>query len=345
MTSKTYRFSKNLNAKPLGTYPEEFLKAYEEVRHKVQGNSLHAPIMTREILYFFWEKDPSRSKELQYFDGTFGRGGHYSYLKALFPHLRAVVFDQDEEAYTFAQTQFKSELEKGELQFHRKSFHDVASLKDTSFDFMLLDLGVSSPQLDDKGRGFSFLAEGPLDMRMDQSQTVTAKDLLAVLSEEQLNSIFQKYGEIKSPFRVTRAVVHDRKEKIFETTLELAQLIERVDGWRIKGYHPATQYFMALRLYLNRELEGLEESLPSLMNLLKDQGRMQILTFHSLEDRIVKNLFKTSKLGETLKKVITPSDEEQRDNPRSRSAKLRVFTRCEKDFTLEPKYKKKYHQD
>jgi 16S rRNA (cytosine1402-N4)-methyltransferase len=334
MSSKAYRFSKNINAKPLGSYPEAFLFALDEVQRKVQAPTLHLPIMTREILFFFWEKISSSETSLTYFDGTFGRGGHYSYLRAMFPQMKATVFDQDEDARSYALSAFKKDFDEGLLQFHRQSFHDTSVLETSSLDLMLLDLGVSSPQLDEGGRGFSFLSEGPLDMRMDRSQSLTAKDLLAVLSEEQLNSIFKKYGEIRSPYRVTRALVHDRRTKIFETTRELAGLIERIDGWRIKGFHPATQYFMALRLYLNRELEGLEDSLPRLMSRLKDQGRMQVLTFHSLEDRIVKNLFKTSNMGETLKKVITPSEDEMRENPRSRSAKLRVFTRSEKEFTL-----------
>ncbi len=225
-------------------------------------------------------------------------------------------------------------MELGRLQFFHRSFHEFQAGDFPSFDLMLLDLGVSSPQLDEAERGFSFLHEGPLDMRMNRSQQVTAGDLLHVLTEDQLNQIFQKYGEIKKPFRVVRALVHDRKTKRFESTLDFAKMIERIDGWRIKGFHPATQYFMALRLYLNQEIEGLESSLPLLMNALNDKGRLQVLSFHSLEDRVVKNLFKESNIGETMKKIVAPTDEEISRNPRARSAKLRIFTRCcEKDFT------------
>lgn len=336
MKTKTYPRQKNqLNQLPETSYPQEFLVRYDWVQTQVQLEGLHIPIMTKEILFHFWEGHPNFEKELFYFDGTFGRGGHYCFMKCFYPNLKAYVFDQDFDAISYAREKFADDVSLQGLQLFHQSFHKFSEVALPKFDFMLLDLGVSSPQLDEAGRGFSFLQEGPLDMRMDRTQEITAGDLLQVLTEDQLIDIFQRYGEIRKPFRVVKAIVNDRKEKKFESTLEFAKMIERIDKWQIRGYHPATQYFMALRLYLNREIEGLEVSLPKIMDGLGDEGRLQVLTFHSLEDRIVKSLFKDSILGETNKKIIAPSEAEVERNPRSRSAKLRIFrkTSSEKEFT------------
>lgn len=139
-------------------------------------------------------------------------------------------------------------------------------------------------------------------------------------------SLFASYGEIQNPARVVRAVVNDRVLNPFTSTLQLSGLIERVDGWHKKGFHPATQYFMALRLVVNRELEVIEQVLPLLIQQMQDQGRISVITFHSLEDRIVKNIFKDCEQGFLVnKKVIVPSEEECKINSRARSAKLRIF--------------------
>ena len=204
--------------------------------------------------------------------------------------------------------------------------NEVEKENSCKFDMVLLDLGVSSPQLDQADRGFSFNKEGPLDMRMNQRSGETAADIVNTFSQEDLISIFHKYGEIQNPARVVRAIVNDRGINPFVSTLQLAGLIERVDGWHKKGFHPATQYFMALRLVINRELEVIEKVLPLLMNQMQDQGRISVITFHSLEDRIVKNLFRDSDTGFLVnKKVIVPSEEECKMNSRARSAKLRIF--------------------
>jgi 16S rRNA (cytosine1402-N4)-methyltransferase len=168
-------------------------------------------------------------------------------------------------------------------------------------------------------------------MRMNQANELSAEYIVNTFSEDELNDVFKKYGEIFKPYRVTRALVHDRKENAFKTTRQLAGLIERVDGWKQKGMHPATKYFMALRLVVNRELEVVEESLAQMASRLKPGGRLCVITFHSLEDRIVKNGFKDlSNLGSPVfKKVVVPSDSECAENPRSRSAKLRIFERKE----------------
>lgn len=191
---------------------------------------------------------------------------------------------------------------------------------------MLLDLGVSSPQLDQADRGFSFYQDGPLDMRMNQTQTVTAELIVNTATEADLIRIFKDYGEIQNPMRVVRAILKDREVKAFQSTLQLAGMIERVDGWRKKGHHPATLYFQGLRLAVNHELDVLKEALPRFMQALKPGGRLAVISFHSLEDRVVKWLFKESSFGFSVhNKVIEASETETKSNPRARSAKLRIF--------------------
>ncbi len=289
----------------------------------------HVPVMAQEVLqsYACFEEQKLQ-REFQYFDGTFGRGGHYALIKNMFPRLRAVVFDQDLIAVQHAKELFPTEVQSESLLVQHANFSQFSSEKSGLFDMMLLDLGVSSPQLDEASRGFSFYHDGPLDMRMNSTQEVTAAMLINEAPEQELIRIFQEYGEIRSPFRVVRAVVNDRKIKPFTTTKEIASLIERVEGWKRKGFHPATLFFQSLRLAVNKELESVEAALPELIKGLKPGGRLTVITFHSLEDRIVKNVFKNSSLGKPVnKKVIIPTREEEVSNPRSRSAKLRVFER------------------
>lgn len=304
----------------------------DEVLTKVRFSEEHAPVMVREILEAF---APLRERESpRYFDGTFGRGGHFRAVDAFFgERMSSVVMDQDLDAVAEAREKFPSLVESGKLRVVHGNFSEFSEHNVGTFDIMLLDLGVSSPQLDRGERGFSFYNDGPLDMRMNQQQEVTAEVLINTLSEDQLIRMFQEFGEVRRPFRVVRAVVHDRKEKAYKTTRELASLIERVDGWRVKGQHPATQYFMALRLAVNNELGVLAETLPKMMAALNDKGRLAVLTFHSLEDRIVKNLFREPAIDgfPVQRKVIIATDEENARNPRARSAKLRVFQRGVQD--------------
>jgi 16S rRNA (cytosine1402-N4)-methyltransferase len=272
-------------------------------------------------------------KDLRYFDGTFGRGGHLRAVLLNFPQIKAVVMDQDDTAVKFGAENFKTEVESEQVRIIHGNFAEFQEHNLGSFDMMLLDLGVSSPQLDTADRGFSFNKEGPLDMRMNQTQGITAEYILNTASEQELNEMFKEYGEIHRPFRVVRAIVHDRKTKAWQSTKELASLIERIDGWRHKGFHPATQYFMALRLRVNSEIQVLEHALPTMMKSLRPGGRLAVISFHSLEDRIVKNIFKSHKDlgGQTHKRVLLPTQEECEINSRSRSAKLRVFERRVQD--------------
>ncbi|MCB9072897.1 MAG: 16S rRNA (cytosine(1402)-N(4))-methyltransferase RsmH [Bdellovibrionaceae bacterium] len=289
-------------------------------------NSGHIPVMMQEVLALFaqYNKEP-----VSFLDGTFGRGGHCTALLKHYPTLSALGVDRDEAALQYAHDNYGDLLSSQRLRLWQGSYREYAEQMSATdiFDFILLDLGVSSPQLDDESRGFSFYGDGPLDMRMGRKQKTTAADVINTWSEEELIEIFKNYGEVHSPYRVVRAVVHDRKTTPFSKTQQLAGLIERVEGWRQKGRHPATQYFLALRLVVNTELEDLQVSLPLFIRALKPGGILAVITFHSLEDRITKNLFKDHlDIGQRMnKKVIIPTDEEIKINPRSRSAKLRGF--------------------
>lgn len=303
----------------------------------------HIPVFLDAILDFFSSEHISPRT---LFDGTFGRGGHSSSLLRKFPQLTAFAMDGDEDAVTYAKDNYKNEIAEGRLKIVHDSYRNfklvrAAEAWPEKFDLMMLDLGVSSPQLDQADRGFSFYHHGPLDMRMNRSQKLTAADVVNQLEEQELAKIFIELGEIARPFRVVRAIVEDRKAKPFTTTEELAGLIERVDGWQKKGSHPATRYFMALRLHVNDELGTLKLALPDLIDALDENGLLAVITFHSLEDRLVKNILKDNlHRGELVnRKVIKPSDEELKANPRSRSAKLRVFRKTARGtLTRKQKY-------
>lgn len=291
---------------------------------------VHLPVLLNEVLESF-SAFQSRS-DLIYFDGTYGRGGHFREIQKKYHPNLSYITDQDEEAIKQAQQDWKNEITSGKIKIFHQNFDEFVQQQNPnlSLDMVLLDLGVSSPQLDQAGRGFSFNKDGPLDMRMNQKSELLASEIINTYSAEDLVSIFQKYGEVQKPNRVVRAIVNDRTEKPFTTTLQLAGLIERVEGWKKKGFHPATQYFMALRLVVNRELEVIESVLPILIDQMRDKGRISVITFHSLEDRIVKNIFKNSESGFLVnKKVIVPTEEECRINNRARSAKLRIFQKGE----------------
>ncbi|MEI7972911.1 MAG: 16S rRNA (cytosine(1402)-N(4))-methyltransferase RsmH [Bdellovibrio sp.] len=293
----------------------------------MEGSHRHLPVLLREVLSeteFLRDRPDARIGDL-----TAGRGGHAKAFLEVLPRARLELWDQDPEAVSFLRELFLLEAQSGRISLQRANFADVDWVAE-SFDFLLADLGVSSPQLDNANRGFSFLKDGPLDMRMNPGDAVTAAQILQDSSEEDLIQIFKTWGEVRSPYRVVRAIVHDRKKKAFQTTRELASLIERVEGWRKRSMHPATLYFQALRLEVNQEIPRLQQVLPKLLQALRPSGRLVVLTFHSLEDRLVKQCFRSSDLGAPrYKKVVTASHEETELNPRSRSAKMRVFERGE----------------
>ena len=278
----------------------------------------HKPVLLEEILHLF------KTPPLQMLDCTLGRAGHTKALLEKFKDSNALGLDQDEEAIDYAKS--LDLFKKGRLKLQKQNFHDVGSIKG-SFDFILMDLGPSSPQLDNKERGFSFLEKGPLDMRMDLSNKLKASDIINSWSKKDLIGLFKTYGEVRSPYKVVDAIFERRRKKKFEDTLDLSQIIKENSFSR--SHHPATLYFLALRIFVNNELEGLKKALPSYIDLLNEKGLLAVISFHSLEDRIVKQAFKKfvlDKKGNLFnKKVIRASLKEVKDNVRSRSAKLRVF--------------------
>jgi 16S rRNA (cytosine1402-N4)-methyltransferase len=278
-------------------------------------------------------------------DGTVGGGGHSAAL--LSAGATVIGLDQDAEALDEA-TRRLAEF-GGRFQPIRSTFAEVGEVLDgmgiLRIDGALLDLGVSSHQLETPERGFSFQHEGPLDMRMDQRGLVTAADLVNTMSGEQLERLFRKYGEETAARKIAASISRARMVKPITTTLALAQLIESVLPRRGRA-HPATRTFQALRIAVNRELEVLTEGLAEIASRLAPGGRFAVISFHSLEDRIVKDFFKSRSKSEIdrpewpgprpnpecvfrliTRKSITASDAEQRANPRARSARLRVVER------------------
>ena len=285
-----------------------------------------------------------------YVDGTLGGGGHSFHIaQRLSDKGRLIGIDQDEdaiEAATKRLAQFKQRVTI--VRDNYEHFQEILSTP--AVDGILLDLGVSSYQFDEADRGFSYRFDAPLDMRMDKRQDFTAKDLINSYSEAELYHIIRDYGEDKFAKNIAKHIVLERAKKPIETTFELSEVISHAIPMkmRVQGGHPAKKTFQAIRIALNRELEVLEESLDGMIKALKPGGRLCIITFHSLEDRIVKRAFRTAEdpcicpkdfpictcgrksLGKVIsKKAILPSDLEREENPRSKSAKLRIFERGE----------------
>lgn len=273
----------------------------------------------------------------KYIDATLGGGGHTEAI------LRAggcvLGIDTDNEAITYCKKKLKSEHEEfitnKKVVLIRGNFREIDHLsKQHGFDTVagiLFDLGVSSYQLDKPERGFSFRHSGPLDMRMDDRLGVTAKDLLHALGKRELQQIFLRFGEEYKAAAIAKAIIAKRAKKPIETTTELADIIRSVYRGSTEGIDPATKVFQALRIVVNDELYVLEEVLPKAIALLQPKGRLVVISFHSLEDRIVKESFVSFEkkgLGKILtKKPLVPSSTEQEQNRRSRSAKLRIFER------------------
>src|SRR5690606_27748306 len=223
-------------------------------------------------------------------DGTFGRGGHSRLLLSRLSHdARLVVFDKDPEAIAVAHA---LQREDDRVLVVHSSFSELpgqlSRLGVEAVDGVMFDLGISSPQIDDAGRGFSFMREGPLDMRMDTSSGMTAAQWLAEADVEDLKEVIAKYGEERFAFQIAKAVVARRESRPLRTTLDLAELVASVVRTREKGQHPATRSFQAIRIYINQELEELARALAAILKILAPGGRMAVISFHSLEDRMVK---------------------------------------------------------
>ena len=271
-------------------------------------------------------------------DATVGGGGHSEeILKSILPGGRLIGIDADREALAIAEDRLKSF--GGSFTLVNDNFRNIDRILKIqnikNVDAVLLDVGISSYQLDDASRGFSIRSDAALDMRMDQSSNITAYDVVNKYKEDKLSEIIEKFGEERFHNRIARFIKDARERKVIETTGELSRIVKRAVGYKYRNLkvHPATRTFQAIRIFVNDELGALEEVLKSAVFWLKTGGRIVVISFHSLEDRIVKNMFKGySKLGVLkiiTKKPLIPEREEVIKNPRSRSAKLRVAERIE----------------
>ena len=292
-----------------------------------------------------------------YLDGTLGRAGHsWEIVRRLTAGGRLIGLDRDETALEAARRRLAPYIDRVTLV--HSNFSCVAQVLDDlnvpAVDGMLFDLGVSSPQLDETQRGFSYMHDAPLDMRMDQRNALSAYEVVNDYSEENLSRILHEYGEERFARKIAHNICVSRQQAPIRTTGELIEIIKRSIPAKIRatGGHPAKRTFQAIRIELNKELEVLQnntvlsESLDGMIDLLNDGGRLCVITFHSLEDRIVKNIFrknehpctcppefpvcvcgKKSKGTVVTRKPILPGEEEMETNPRSKSAKLRVFER------------------
>lgn len=304
----------------------------------------HRPVLLNEVIEGL-NIDPDGT----YIDGTLGGAGHSSeILKRLSDRGRLIGIDQDEEAIAAATERIGRDKRVSIVRRNYSELPEVLKeLHIDKVDGILLDIGVSSHQLDTAYRGFSYKSDAPLDMRMDQRQRITAADIINGYEEKELFRVIRDYGEEKFAQNIAKHIVQARAEKPIETTYELNEIIKisiparmRQDG------HPSKRTFQAIRIECNRELEVLKDSIEVMIEALKPGGRLAIITFHSLEDRIVKNAYRTAEnpcicppdfpkcvcgrvsKGRTItRKPITASEEELKDNSRSKSAKLRIFER------------------
>ena len=301
--------------------------------------ALHIPVLAKESTKVMM----TASKGL-YLDATAGFGGHTQLiLESLDNQGHLIAADRDQDSIAYLKSKF-SHPQLTILKSNFKSLRTELSQTDRSFSFdgIIADLGVSSHQLDSKERGFSFKKDAELDMRMDQSTGISAKDWINTAAEDEISGVIWKYGEESYSRRIAKAIIEQRSIKPFSSTFELADLVYQLKKYSIKKEkkHPATKTFQAIRIHINDELEELRSLLDFSLERLKPGGRIVIISFHSLEDRIVKRFFRdnsridpnlsklpniedTSKLKVILKK-IKPSDEEIKINPRARSAILRA---------------------
>ncbi len=280
---------------------------------------VHVPVLSRELIAGLAVRPGGH-----YLDATVGGGGHSELILAAAPDIRVTAIDRDQQAIAAAKNQLAPYRDR--VQFVLSNFADYQPNK-VMFDGIVADLGVSSYHLDEAERGFSFRNSAPLDMRMDRRQLLTAADIVNHWDETQLADIFFKYGEERLSRRIARRVVQERP---FETTTELAEAIASCvpRQYRYGRIHPATRVFQALRIVVNEELTSLETFLHRAPEWLVSGGRMGIISFHSLEDRIVKHSLRASVSLQVLtKKPIIATSDEIAQNPRSRSAKLRLAER------------------
>jgi len=300
-------------------------------------NYSHRPVLLAEAVTAL--TSGNLSSNAVFIDGTFGRGGHsQALLKLISPQAQLLAFDKDLSALATAQL-----ITDSRFTIVHSSFAEMAQFaKAASVDGVLLDLGISSPQVEEAARGFSFRRDGPLDMRMDTSQGITVLQWLEQASSEEITEVIKIYGEERYAPAIARAIVAERTaENLPKTTLGLAQLIAKVVRSREPGQDPATRTFQALRIFINRELDDLQLGLQAALTVLKPGGRLVVISFHSLEDRIVKQFMRAHATVEMPRKLpvrakdlpqaelkviarVRPSVSEVNENPRARSAVMRV---------------------
>ena len=299
---------------------------------ELRPEEIHRPVMLGEILDLL-----QVGANQDYVDGTLGLGGHAeAILEKSAPEGRLFGIDRDTRAQSLAQrrlSRFGARVEYRHGTYDRAGEFLQASGW-TGADGMILDLGLSSLQLDDPERGFSFIQDSALDMRMDLEEEVTARELLDDLPEKELEAIFREYGEERFAKRIARRIVRSREENPIRTTLELCQIVSRAvpfsKPYKAQKIHPATRVFQALRIAVNRELDLLRKFLSKPPDFLRVGGVLAVISFHSLEDRIVKWAFRSFENYQILtKKPLRPGAEEVSSNPRARSAKLRAVRRLE----------------
>jgi 16S rRNA (cytosine1402-N4)-methyltransferase len=293
----------------------------EPIANQDTATFVHIPVLSQEVI-----EGLAIQSGGWYLDATVGGGGHSALILEADAHVRVLALDQDQQALQAAQQKLASYGDR--VQFHHTNFADFDP-GNQRFDGILADLGVSSAQFDWGDRGFSFRQAAPLDMRMDQQQMLTAADIINSWDEIALANLIYTYGEERLSRKIARRIVEHRP---LQTTTELAETIFHAvpRSYRYGRIHPATRTFQALRIAVNRELEVLETFLQKAPLWLKPNGRLAIISFHSLEDRIVKHALKASDLLRVItKKPIVPTEAEIEQNSRSRSAKLRLAERVE----------------
>lgn len=305
---------------------------------------MHEPVMREEVLNGLGVRAGGT-----YIDATLGDGGHaLAILERAGPTARLLGMDRDEEALAGARERLAEWSEQ--CAWAHTNFGGLSRAADECgfnlVDGVFFDLGVRSEQLDRAERGFSFMREGPLDMRMDRSEPLTAAEVVNTLSEKELADVLRRLGEERASRRIAERIVRRRAEKLFETTTDLAETVAAAAGGRRGKIHPATRTFMALRMAVNRELEAIEEGVAAALQRIVPGGRVAVLTYHSLEDRLVKQIFgrhvgrweslqaggrawrgTEPRMERVTRKPLTPGEEELKTNPRSRSAKLRIVER------------------
>lgn len=294
----------------------------------------HYSVMEKDVLEFFFRFD--KNAELLFADLTLGAAGHTCSLLRNFPKSKVIAFDQDPDAVKNAKNTVPDKLQDRLTicPVNFSLFDQQSETKEKKFDGILMDLGVSSHHFDSPERGFSFRFEGPLDMRMNPSSEIdTASDLLESLDDEELLEILYTYGEERFSKQIVENIRNfQREEGRIENTKQLENIVFHAYPKKLRfgRIHPATKTFQALRIAVNKELEVVEKTLPSLYSYLAPGGMIAVISFHSLEDRVVKHQFKKAVVDDSTLRILTkkpriPSNEEIEENSRSRSAKLRVI--------------------